>query len=153
MRYKSRIWRLLKAQKPVYTDSNASTDAEFAKSSDHEEELTIIQTYDKGWFDPKASECCMQLLASNVGIHNMKTCTEAIWDPAGCKPDHLPSKSTRANMMVEAKAVSHLQTAEFILVFESNALHSDGTTKFGEKYGSLQVTTPDSCDTLCLTTM
>ena len=41
MRYKSRIRRLLKAQKPVYTKSDASTDAEFAKSSDHEEEYTL----------------------------------------------------------------------------------------------------------------
>ena len=47
MQYKSRIRRLLKAQKPVHTDSNASTDAEFAKSSDDEEELSVIQTYDK----------------------------------------------------------------------------------------------------------
>ena len=41
MWYKSRIRRLLKAQKPVYTESDASTDAEFAKSSDHEEEYTL----------------------------------------------------------------------------------------------------------------
>ena len=37
--------------------------------------------------------------------------------------------------------------------FETNMLHSDGTTKFGEKYGDLQVTTPNSCYTLYLMTM
>ena len=43
MWYKSWIRSLLKAQKPVYTESDASTaDAEFAKSSDHEEELIVI---------------------------------------------------------------------------------------------------------------
>ena len=34
-----------------------------------------------------------------------------------------------------------------------NTLHSDGTTKFGEKFGGFQVTTPDSSYTLCLTEM
>ena len=150
MRYKSRIRRLLKAQKPVYTDSDDSTEAEIAGD---EEEMTTIQTFDKGVYNPKVRECCMQLLASNVGIHNVNTCIEAVCDLAGCKPDRLPSKSTLANMMVECKAMSHLQIAECVPVFETNALHSDGTTKFGEKYGGLQVTTPESCYTLCLTTM
>lgn len=32
-------------------------------------------------------------------------------------------------------------------------LHSDGTTKFGEKFGGFQVTTPDSCYSICLSDM
>ena len=84
---------------------------------------------------------------------DVETCIKAVCDLAGCEPDRLPSKSTLANIMVEAKAVSHGQIAECIPTFDTNMLHSDGTTKFGEKYGGLQVTTPDSCYILCLTTM
>ena len=32
-------------------------------------------------------------------------------------------------------------------------LHFDGTTKFGEKFGWFQITTPNSSYTLCLTEM
>ena len=51
----------------------------------------------------------------------MNNCIEAVCDLAGCKPDRLPSKSTLANMMVESKAMSHLQIAECVPVFETNA--------------------------------
>ena len=56
-------------------------------------------------------------------------------------------------MMVEACTVSHLQIAESVPAFNTNMLHSDGTTNVGNKYGGLQVSTPDSCHTLCLTFM
>ena len=32
-------------------------------------------------------------------------------------------------------------------------LHSDGTTKFGNRYDGLQVSTPNSCYSLCLASM
>ena len=152
MRYKSRLRRMKTAPQDNADSNEASNEA-----SDDEEESTIV-TMDKGHFNSKIRECCMQLLAHNVGIRNVETCIKAVFDPIGCKADRLPSKSTLANMMVEARAIAQLQIADTVPNYSTNMLHSDGTTKFGEKYGGLQITTPTdtdacSCYTLCLTTM
>ena len=118
-----------------------------------EKMVLLLHNYDKGHYTSNVCECCMQPLANNVGIHNVEPCINAVCDLVGCKPDRLPSKSTLANMMVEAQAISHLQIADCVPSYSTNMLHSDGTTKFGEKYGGVQITTPDSCYTLCLTSM
>lgn len=149
MKYKARL-RRLKAQNTDVCNAESSSDSESVASDNGEE--TVV-TYDKGRYTSKVRECCMQLLAHNVGIHNVETCITAVSDLLGCKPGRLPSKSTLANMMVEAQAISHLQIADCVPNYTTNMLHSDGTTKFGEKYGGLQITTPDSCYTLCLTSM
>ena len=56
-------------------------------------------------------------------------------------------------MIVEARSISHFQMSEQIPQHMVNTLHSDGTTKFGEKFGGFQVSTPNSSYTLCLTEM
>ena len=145
--YKARIRRFLRAKHAVYSSNSSDY------SSDEENHVATIATLDRGHYNSKVRECCMQLLAHNVGIHNVRACIKAVCDLVGCELDHLPSKSTLANMMVEARAISHLQLADRVPAFNTNMLHSDGTTKFGNKYGGLQVSTPDSCYTLCLTSM
>ena len=95
----------------------------------------------------------MKLLSSNVSIRNVEDCIKAVCGLAGQQIGKLPSKSTIANLMVEARSVAHLQLAEAIPKENTNTLHSDGTTKFGKKYGGLQVTTVNSSYTLCLTEM
>ena len=80
-------------------------------------------------------------------------CIRAVVDLLGQDICQLPKKSTLANMMVEARSVAHLQLAEELSKPSSNTLHSDGTTKFGEKFGGFQVTTQESSYTLCLTEM
>ena len=44
-------------------------------------------------------------------------------------------------MRVEGRSVSHIQLAETLGCTSNLTLHSDGTTKFGTKYGSYQVST------------
>ncbi len=56
-------------------------------------------------------------------------------------------------MVVEARSLAHLQLAEQLTVCPTNTLHSDGTTKFGHKYGGFQVTSMDSSYTLCISDM
>ena len=148
-KYKAKLRRRMKSQKipaEPCSDSAVSDD-------DDEEPVITAPTFSNGHYNAKVRECCMQLLAHNVGIHNVETCIKAVCDLIGCKTGPLPSKSTLANMMVEAQAVSHLQIADSVPTHSTNMLHSDGTTKFGEKYGGLQITTPQSCYTLCLSTM
>lgn len=118
-------------------ESESDTEYTSEVVSDNEKGCTVI-TMDKGYFNSKIREYCMQV---------------AVFDLVGCKADRLPSKSTLANIMVEARSISHLQIADTVPNYSTNMLHSDGTTKFGEKYGGLQITTPVSCYTLSLTTM
>lgn len=56
-------------------------------------------------------------------------------------------------MLVEARTVSHVQLAEQMPGEQFTTLHTDGTTKFGHKYGSYQVSTETSCYTLGLADM
>ena len=98
-------------------------------------------------------ECCMNLLALNVGIHNIGSVIASVLNLAGKKADRIPSKSTLANIMLEARSLAHIQLAEEIPQHQYNTLHSDGTTKFGAKYGSMQISTDESSYTLCLSEM
>lgn len=54
---------------------------------------------------------------------------------------------------MEARTVSHVQLAEQMPGEQFTTLHTDGTTKFGHKYGSYQVSTETSCYTLGLADM
>ena len=118
-------------------NTESASDSESIVSDDGED--GTFATYDKGHYTSKVRECCMQLLANNVGIHNVEPCINAVCDLVGCKPDRLPSKSTLANMMVEAQAISHLQIADCVPSYSTNMFHSGGTTKFGEKYGGVMI--------------
>ena len=60
-------------------------------------------------------------------------------------------KTALADMIVEARSISHFKMSEQIPQHMVNMLHSDGTTKFGEKLGGFQVSTSNSSYTLCLT--
>lgn len=148
-KYKAKLQRI----KPQKMPAESCSASDSAVSDEEEEPVTVVPTFSKGHYNAKVRECCMELLAQNVGIHNVESCINAVCDFVGCKTGPLPSKSTVANIMVEAQAISHVQIADSVPVHSTNTLHSDGTTKFGEKYGGLQITTPDSCYTLCLTTM
>ena len=133
--------------------AESCSDSAVSDDDEEEEPMITVPTISNGHYNAKVRECCMQLLAHNVGIHNVETCIKAVCDLVGCKTGPLLSKSTLANMMVEAQAVSHLQIADSVPTHSTNMLHLDETTKFGEKYGGLQITTPESCYTLCLSTM
>ena len=60
----------------------------------------------------------------------------------------LPQDTAISDMLPEARALSQIQLAETLLVTKNNTLHSDGTTKFGQKYTSYQISTNDKALTL-----
>ena len=170
-KYKSRSQRLkLKNKMRSIADESPTSDDEIPEDmairvkelevqvdelSEALEELRSckMQTMDTGHYHHKVRECCMKLMSHNVSIRNVDACIRAVVDLLGQDICQLPKKSTLANMMVEARSVAHLQLAEELSKPSSNTLHSDGTTKFGEKFGGFQVTTQESSYTLCLTEM
>ena len=104
-------------------------------------------------YNHKIRECCMKLMSHNVSVRNVDACIRAVFDLAEREVGQLPKKSTVANMMVEARSLAHLQLSEELPNQATNTLHSDRTTKFGEKFGGFQVTTQESSYTLCLAEM
>lgn len=112
-----------------------------------------MHTMDAGHYNHKIRECCMKLVSHNVSIRNVDACIKSVLDLVERDVRQLPKKSTVANMIVEARSLAHLQLADELPNQSTNTLHSDGTTKFGEKFGGFQVTTQESSYTLCLAEM
>ena len=65
----------------------------------------------------------------------------------------LPSATTVKEIVIEAGIVSKLQLSEILPLTEFNALHTDGTTKYGEKYGAFEVSTTEGSYSLALCEM
>ena len=71
----------------------------------------------------------------------------------GITVERLPTPSTIHNMVVEAGVISKLHLGEVLPTTIYNTLHTDSTTKFGEKYGSYQVSTTEASYSLALCEM
>ena len=87
----------------------------------------------------------MELLAHNIGIKKVEPVIRAVLNLANVTCSQLPQHTAISDMLLEARALSQIQLAETLTVTENNTLHSDGTTKFGQKY---QISTNDKALTL-----
>ena len=72
---------------------------------------------------------------------------------AGITVDRLPKYTTIVEMLLDMKALAYKQIAEELQVSQQLTLHSDGTSKFGQHYGSFQVSTTQSSYSLGLSEM
>ena len=94
------------------------------------------------------------MLSRNVGILNVEQVIRTVGrNIFKTEVGRLPSSSKLSDMLVEARTVSQLHLAEEIPKKDFSTLHSDGTTKFGHKYGSCQISTESSCYILGLSDM
>lgn len=57
--------------------------------TDEVEPVIIVPTFSKGHYNTKVQECCMELLAQNVRIHNVEICINVMYDSVGCKTEPL----------------------------------------------------------------
>ena len=111
-----------------------------------------VVTFENGRYTDDVRVTCLDLLSRNVGIQNVEPIIRSVSSNIfKAELGRLPGTSKLAEMLVEARTVSHLQLAEQIPKEQFNTLHTDGTTKFGHKYG--QVSTETSCYTLGLADM
>ena len=99
----------------------------------HQQCLTI-ETFRDGKYTDELRQCCMSLLAHNVGVHHIN---DVIKDVLNCKlanatADHLPSLTVLKEMLLEGCAASLIQVGEAAAT-DRNTLHYDGTSKFGKK--------------------
>ena len=56
-------------------------------------------------------------------------------------------------MTVESRSLAYIHLVEELPKYSSNTLHSDGTTKCGDRFAGFQVSTLDFSCTLCLAEM
>ena len=107
-------------------------------------------TYKDGKYTDDVQACIMELLSHNVGILHVQLVIHSILKMAGVECNKLSQHTAISDMMIEARALSQMQLAEVLTQENDNTLHTDGTTKFGHKYSSYQVSTKDTTYSLGL---
>lgn len=118
-----------------------------------QEELTqltsrTITTMVNGKYTEEVRLCVMDLLSHNVGIKRVEPIIRAVLKLANVTCHQLPQPTAISDMLLEGRVLSQIQLAETLTASENNTLHSDGTTKFGHKYSSFQVSMDDKSMTL-----
>jgi E1A/CREB-binding protein len=105
-----------------------------------------IATFQGGKYIDNIRSCCYELLSLNVGVRNIKPVIESvIHNIAQRSIGRLPSKTTLCDMMIECLTIAQAQLGEVLTPDDKDyfTLHTDGTTKYGEKFGTYDVTTDD----------
>ena len=99
-------------------------------------------------------QCCMELLALNVGIKNVDAVIRCVLKHiASIEVKKLPHSSSLVRMLAEMKGLACQQLAEEVSKEGCVSLHSDGTSKYGQHYYSFQIFTSDSAYSLGLAEM
>ena len=100
-----------------------------------------IVTYQQGKYTDDIRACCYELLSLNVGVRNVKAVINSVLKHKTV--DRLPCRTTLCDMMVECLTVAQAQLGEELSCENENhfTLQTDGTTKFGEHFGTYDVTT------------
>ena len=126
-------------------DLKMQLDEAYRELEEHvQQESSQILTLEDGKYTDPVRQCCLSLLSHNVGIERV---TPIIRTVIGILTGHrigrLPSVGLLSQMLVEAKEISLMQVGEVTSQSNDATLHTDGTTKFGRKYGGYQVMTGD----------
>ena len=99
-------------------------------------------------------QCCLELLAMNVATNQVEPVIRSVLlNITSIEVGELPKSSTLSGMLVEMKCLAYDQISEEMSNQENVTLHSDGTSKFGEHYGSYQISTAHSAYSLGLCEM
>ena len=99
-------------------------------------------------------QCCLKLLSMNVGILQIDPVIRSVLkNIAGMEVDKLPKPASLIRMLTELKCLSYQQIADELQGCENVTLHADGTSKFGQHYGSFQISTDNTAYPLGLSQM
>ena len=97
---------------------------------------------------------CLELLSMNLGILKLDPVIRyVLQNIAGITVDSLPKPATLVRMLAELKCFSYQQIADELQDCEKITLLSDGTSKFGQHYGSFQISTETTAYSLRLSQM
>ena len=113
---------------------------------EHSPDLQVT-TFQSGRYTDNIRACCYELLSLNVGIKRVAPIITAVLkNLTDLSVDRLPSKSLLCNMMVECLTLAHAQLGEELSHDDKSnyTIQSDGTTKFGEHYGTFDIATDET---------
>lgn len=102
-----------------------------------------VYFHNEGKYSDDLRICIMELLTHGVGILKVRPILQSVFKLLNVECDKLPERTTINEILIESRSIAHTQIAEALTTTTNNCLHSDGTTKFGHKYQSYQVTTKD----------
>ena len=103
-----------------------------------------IETFVNGAYTDAVRQCCLSLSSHNLGVERVGPVIRTVINTLTKHSiGRLPSVALLSQMLVEAKAIALMQAGEVATQSQDSTLHTDGTTKFGRKYGGFQVTTDD----------
>ncbi len=138
----------------VIKNKETEYDNLLSKNEDDQRFEKAIQAFHSGKFEDGVRQCCIELLCMNVGVRNVEPIIRSVlFNCAGIDIDRLPKYSTLVGMLSEMKVIAYQQLSDEVAKSEFTTLHSDGTTKFGQHYGSFQISTEKSAYTLGLMEM
>ena len=99
----------------------------------------IVYTKSSQKFADGVRQCCIELLPVNVATKQVEPVIRSVLkNIASIDIEALPRQSTLTGMLAEMKCLAYQQISDEICQ-DYIALHSDGTSKFGEHYESYQI--------------
>ena len=118
-----------------------NTVAELEEQLQQAQQPTQLHTMRYGRYTDDVCQCCLALVANNVSVHHVAGAIRNVLRLVDISAEPLPSVSLLKQMIVEGRVASLVQVGE--AACHDNNTHYDGTTKFGRKYGSFQLSTED----------
>ena len=74
-----------------------------------------IETMAGGTYLPHDRQCCLELLASNVGIFNVRKVINSVLALAGKRADHLPSHGTLSQLYVKGEVKAKIKISPVVV--------------------------------------
>ena len=137
----------------VILNEKESTTEQLSKRLDEIDNKLLKTKEHKQLYLDNVRQCCLELLSLNVGIRQVEPVIRSVLkNIAGFEVEKLPQPGTLVKMYAEMKGLAYQQIEE-VSKQDNLTLHSDGTTKFGQHYGSFQISTGGSPYTLGLSEM
>ena len=119
----------------------------FLKSDD-------IISFEGGKYTDDIRACYYELMSMNVGLRNIESIIRSVLNQVAHKSiGRLPSYALASQMLAESLVVAQAQLAEKLATSHCSTIHSDGTTKFGEHYGAVEVSTKSGTYTVGIRNM
>ena len=106
-----------------------------------------IVTFHNGKYTDDVQACCYELLSLNVGVQKVVPVIKAVLGTLTDKIfDRMPSKTLMCRMMIECLTLAHAQLGEELSSEgrDNFTIQTDGTTKFGQHFGTYDVATVDT---------
>ena len=109
----------------------------------------MISTFEGGKYTDDVRACVYELLSLNVGVSNIAPVIRCVLKSITHKSvARLPSHGLTCQMILESLTVVQAQLGDQLSqAGRFNTLQTDGTTKFGEHYGTYDVSVAGPCST------